>query len=401
MLRKDGMPDRPLPDTDAEKAAARFRHGLESVTGVPFTRGNEIEILQNGEEIFPAMLDAIRGAQRRIEFLTFVYWTGDVADEMANALAERARAGVEVFVLLDGFGAMPMRPDLLELMSDAGCQVRWYNPLPRLRVWKSDNRTHRKVLIVDGETGFTGGVGIAAEWEGAGDDPDHWRDNHFRIRGPAVRCLRGGFYGDWMETAESVAGGLDEPIVPREDGPCEMQVLVAQASIGWSAIVRLQDALVRLAQRRVRVQTPYFSPSAVQLDGLLDARRRGVELEFMIPGPYNDKRVSELASSVEIGRLIEAGAKLWRFQPTMLHSKTIIVDDEVASVGTANFNQRSINKDNELAVTVLDRGFAARLNEVWDGDLANCRLDGPEDWRRRGLMRRLAEKISRPMQSET
>lgn len=392
-------PDSGTPQCE-DAGADRFRHGLESVLGAPFTKGNDIRVLQNGEEIFPAMIEAIRGAQRRVEFLTFVYWTGDVATEMANALAERARAGVEVFVLLDGFGARPMRPDLLKMMEEAGCTVRWYNPLPRLRVWKTDNRTHRKVLIVDGETGFTGGVGIAAEWEGAGDDPDHWRDNHFVIRGPAVRCLRGGFYGDWMEATESVAGALDEPKRPDEHGPCEMQVLVAQASIGLSAIARLQEALVRLARRRLRVQTPYFSPAAVQLEALLDARRRGVEVEFMIPGPYNDKRVSELASSPEIGQLFEAGVKFWRFQPTMLHSKTILVDDCVTSVGTANYNQRSILKDNELAVTVLDRGFAARMEEVWEADLAHCVLNGPEDWRRRGILRRVAERISRPVQSE-
>ncbi len=386
---------------DADRRAARIRRALESALGVPFTNGNAIEILQNGEEIFPAMLDAIRGARERIEFVTFVYWTGDIAQRMAEALSERARAGVEVLVLLDGFGARPMNRELLDRMDEAGCRIRWFNPLPRLRAWQSDNRTHRKLLIVDGEVGFTGGVGIAAEWQGNGDRPEHWRDNHFRIRGPAVRGLRGGFYDDWMEAEETAGGALDALKELHVEGGLSMQVLVAQAAVGWSAIARLQDMLIRLAERYVRVQTPYFAPSGVQFDAVMDARRRGVEVEFMIPGPHTDLRISEYAGSDEIVAMLDAGCKLWRFQPTMLHSKLIAVDGEVATVGTANFNVRSVNKDNELAVTVLDRGFAARMDAIWQADKAQSLLDTPDQWHRRGVLRRVTETLSEPLKNES
>lgn len=395
------MPERTKASDDADRRAARIRQGLESAVGVPFTTGNEIELLQNGEEIFPAMLDAIRGARERVEFLTFVYWTGDIAKQMAEALAERARAGVEVFVLLDGFGARPMNPELLERMEEAGCRIRWFNPLPRLRAWQSDNRTHRKLLIVDGQIGFTGGVGIAEEWQGKGDRPGHWRDNHFLIRGPAVRGLRGGFYGDWMEAEETTVSALDALKELHSDGDTEMQVLLAQAAVGWSAMARLQDALIRLAERHVRVQTPYFAPAGMQLEAVLDARRRGVEVEFMIPGPHIDLRISEYAGSDEIVEMLDAGCRLWRFQPTMLHSKLILVDGEVATVGTANFNVRSVNKDNELAVTVLNRDFAARMNAVWEADRANSELDTAENWHSRGVLRRVAETLADPLRSES
>ncbi len=347
------------------------------------------------------MLGAIRGAQQRIEFLTYVYWTGDIATQMADALAGRAHAGVEVLIMLDSFGAKEMRPELIRQLEAAGCEVRWYNPLRTWRLWQIDNRTHRKLLVVDREVGFTGGVGIAKEWQGAGDRPENWRDNHFRIRGPAVRGLRGGFYGDWMEAVDTVAAALTETTELAHCGDCEMQVALAQASFGWGDIARQQDALIRLAERHIRIQSPYFAPSRMQFDAVLDARRRGVEIDVMIPGPHIDKRLSELSGSEEILRLLEAGVRLWRFQPTMLHSKLISIDGEAASVGTANFNERSVGKDNELMVTVLDREFTGRMDAIWEADRRQCRQDGLQEWRRRGILRRLKERLATPAQPQT
>jgi cardiolipin synthase len=393
-----------MKDSGESRALDRrtvIRHGLETALGIPFTGGNEIKILRNGEEIFPAMLEAVRNARRRIEFLTFVYWTGEIAEEMAHALSERARAGIEVFIMLDSFGAKPMRRELIQQVEQAGCRVRWFRPLATWRVWRSDNRTHRKVLVVDGEIGFTGGVGIAKEWQGAGDRPENWRDNHFRIRGPAVRGLRGGFYEDWMEAADTIAPALEHGTELAPCGGCEMQVTLGQASYGWGDIARLQDALMRLAERRIRIQTPYFAPTEMQVAALLDARRRGVEVEVMIPGPHIDKRVSELAGSDEISCLLKAGTKLWRFQPTMLHSKLVSIDGEAVSVGTANFNTRSVRKDSELMVTVLDGDFAAQMDAVWDADLRHCRQDRLQDWRKRGMVRRLKERLANPLQSQS
>ena len=379
----------------------RLRLGLETVLGVPFTAGNAIETFRNGDEIFPPMLEAIAAARWRVEFLTFVYWTGEVAEKFVEALSERARAGVEVMVMLDGFGARPMQPELLEQMQEAGVQVRWFRPLPRLHAWQTDNRTHRKLLICDGVVGFTGGVGIASEWEGDAEDPEHWRDSHFRIRGPAVLGLRGAFYGDWMERELSVGPALERLTDPGRPGDLDMQVIAASASVGRSRISSLHDALIGLAEQRIRIATAYFSPTSDTTDRLVGALARGVEVDILIPGPYIDKRVSELAGSEDIDALIHGGVRFWRYQPTMYHNKLLTVDGELASIGSANFNHRSVAKDDEIAVNVLDEGFTALMDRHFEEDLEHSEQVSEGAWEDRGLIRRALEFGSRQAESET
>ena len=379
----------------------RLRLGLETVLGIPFTSGNAIETFRNGDEIFPPMLEAIAAARHRIEFLTFVYWTGDIAERFVDALAERARAGVEVMVMLDGWGALPMPRELIDRMERAGAQVRWFRPLPRWRAWQTDNRTHRKVLVCDGRIGFTGGVGIAEEWEGAGDRPENWRDTHFRVQGPAVLALRGAFYEDWLERELTVAPALERVHDPGRPGALDAQVVPATASVGRSAISALHDALIVLARRRLRIATAYFSPTSDETERLVAAARRGVEVEVLIPGPHIDKRVSELAGSDAIGPLLEAGARFWRFQPTMLHTKLITVDGRLACIGSANFNHRSVAKDDEIAVNVLDDRFTALMDRHFDEDLARSEQVRPGDWHDRGLFRRALEALSSRVSPET
>ncbi|WP_186201859.1 phospholipase D-like domain-containing protein [Jannaschia seosinensis] len=390
-----------LLESNGEPRHDRIRRLLETTLGPAFTDGNQVDLLQNGVEIFPAMLKAIRESKRRIEFLTYIYWTGDIAKEMVEALSERARAGVEVMVLLDGLGARPMRKDYVERMEAAGCRIAWFRPLPRWRAWQTDNRTHRKILVCDGKVAFTGGVGIAAEWEGNAENPENWRDNHFQVQGPAVRGLRAAFYGDWMEANNTLADALSELEDLHGDGSMTTQVLLSQAAVGWNATARLQDTLSIIAEERMRIQTPYFTPGPIQTECLLAARKRGVEIEIMIPGPYIDKRVAEYSGSDAIGTLLDAGVRMWRYQPTMLHSKTITIDGELASVGSANFNERSIFKDNEVCLNVLDGGFTARMDEVFDADREKCEPLTPGSWRDRGPFRRTAEAVSNLTGRET
>lgn len=378
---------------EGDDRSAHLRRALESAMGSPFTTRNAIDILRNGDEIFPAMLDAIRSAERRIEFLTFIWWRGEAAREIGEALAERAQAGVEVFVMIDAYGGRPMEPDLCDRMERAGCRVVWFRPLTRLKFWRTDNRTHRKVLVVDGAVGFTGGVGLGENWEGDADSPLHWRDNHFRIRGPAVRPLRGAFWGNWFQMTGEAAGVLAELRDLDTPGDVTLQVALSESALGWSAIARLQDTLLRLARRHIRIQTPYFNPDETQTAAVLEARRRGVEVEFMIPGPHIDKRIAEYAGSLALGTMLEAGVKVWRFQPTMLHSKLILVDDDLVSVGSANFNARSVYKDDEMAVTAVHRGFAARMTDVWEADLARSELQDEVRWRKRDMLRRALERV--------
>lgn len=399
-------PRHPIPPRP-DPGARRLALALESALGTPFSPGNRVDVLRNGDQIFPAMLDAIAAARRRIEFLTFVYWQGEIAERFAEALAARARDGVETLVVLDGFGARPMSSNLVTLMQDAGVQVRWFRPLPRLKLWQSDNRTHRKALIIDGRVGFTGGVGIAAEWEGNADGPDHWRDTHFRIRGPAVAGLRAAFYEDWMEsggdlgplftvapTPTRVRPGVDET------GGTLAQVAPAGASVGLNSIARLHNALIRLARRRLRICTPYFSPDQTMADLLEAAAKRGVEVQVMMPGPIIDKRLSELAGAEHWERLMAAGVTLMRYQPTMLHAKLITIDGRLASIGSANFNQRSRLKDHEVAVNLLDAEMCALLDGHFDQDLELCEPVCPRRWGRRSMLRRALEAAASPLRSQ-
>jgi cardiolipin synthase len=256
-------------------------------------------------------------------------------------------------------------------------------------------------MVVDGRDGFTGGVGIAAEWEGAARDPTEWRDTHFRVRGPAVLGLRATFLDNWIETTHAAAVTLDTLCPAEPAGTLCVQVMRSTAGVGWSDVATLHEVLIRLAERRLRFVTPYFSPSAETTTRLLEAVERGVEVEIMIPGPHVDKRVSELASSDEIERLLEGGVRLYSFQPTMLHKKCVTVDGIFASVGSANLNHRSSVKDDEIMLNVADRGFAGEMDRHFDADAKRCRSIGPGEWRRRGAFRRAVEGAASLVKTET
>lgn len=377
----------------------RYRRVLVDAMGVPFTAGNRVDILENGDQIFPAMLDAIRRARVSVEFLTFCYWTGEIAVEFAEALAERAAAGVRVRVLLDYFGARPMDRGLTETMERAGVEVVWFRP-PTWRVWRFKHRTHRKILVCDGQVAFTGGVGIAQEWCGDARDPSEWRDTHFRVRGPSVPGLRAAFWGNWCETERPL--DLNDSAETQADpcGDLHVQVLRSTSSVGWSDIATLHRALLRLAERRVRIATGYFVPDEHILGLLCEAERRGVELELLTPGPYTDQRLAQEAGERDLLPLLDAGVDVFQFQPTMIHCKLITVDGVLSVIGSANFNQRSMRHDDEVALVVLDRDFTAALDRSYDRDLRRSRQVRREDWARRGPLKRLREWIAAGVRDE-
>lgn len=374
---------------------------LDGVLGIPFTDGNRVEVLRNGVEIFPPMLEAIEAAEYRIELLTFVYWQGDIARKFAEALARKASEGVTVRVLLDAFGASEMRQDLLDRMKAAGVDVRWFRPKARWKIWEVDNRTHRKVLVVDGRVGFTGGVGIAEEWEGDANNPDEWRDTHFRFTGPAVNGLQGAFYSNWAETGERIFDPVEHMPVAERAGDVRVQIVRATASTGWSDIASLQQLLISMASQRLRIASAYFVPDEDTIDNLCAAVARGVVVEIMMPGAHTDQRVSQLAGEAGFEALLEGGVTLWKYEQTMLHTKVITLDGGVACIGSANFNQRSMRKDDEIAVTVLDRNLVATLDRHFDEDLAHCQRVRAEDWHRRSWWQRALEVVASPFRSQT
>ncbi len=384
----DSAPAPPQPSHTATKI-------FETALGVPFFPDNSIVPLRNGDRAFPAMLEAIGAAETSIEMLTFVYWTGDIAQRMATALADRARAGVAVKLLLDGFGARAIDQSLLDRMTEAGVEIRWFRPLAQWRIWKTDNRTHRKVLVIDGRIGFTGGFGIAREWQGDAQDPQHWRDTHFRVMGPAVKGLRAAFWGNWMEVDHTVGDIPEHPAEPDTAGTVPVQVVRSTASVKWSDVALLFSLLISRATTRLWIATPYFAPDADTARQLCQAAGRGVDVQIMIPGPHIDKRISEYSASEVFESLIAAGVRLLRYQPTMLHLKQLLIDDTITVIGSANLNQRSMRKDDEVVLVVLDRGLAGELAADFVNDRERCVVERLEQWQNRGPLRRLAEGLSR------
>lgn len=377
---------------------ADYRRALEGTLGIGFTNGNRVQRLVNGVRIFPAMIEAIEAAEQSIEFLSFIYWQGDIAQRFGQVLAERARAGVRVRILLDSFGAASMPVSTLEALRGAGAEIAWFRPIKRWRFWQVDNRTHRKILIVDNRVGFTGGVGIAAEWDGDARNPDEWRETHFRLTGPVIDGLRGAFLSNWVEAGRrgfQDRWSMAVPLPEADRDGALIQVLRTSAAVNYSDIATLFRLVITLAQYRLRITTGYFVPDAVTIDMLCAAAARGVDIEVLMPGPHTDSRVARMAGEDAYRPLLEAGIRLYRYQPTMLHAKILLVDDVVAVSGSANFNHRSMGKDDEIAISIIHAPTFEALANDFDHDRARCHQVTLDEWQQRGLWQRCKEYIGR------
>lgn len=386
-----------MSDQDGGQAdrAQRLRRSVEGLVGVPATEGNEITRLRNGDEIFPAMLAAIRTASRTVDMLTFVYWKGAIATEFAEALAERAAAGVRVRLLLDAIGARQIEKPLLERIKEAGGQVEWFRPPAALKPRHLNHRTHRKVLVCDEDVAFTGGVGIAQEWCGDARDVSEWRDTHFRVRGPAVDGLRAAFAQNWAETGRP----LFDPDVDRfpeqpHCGTSTVQVVRGSSDIGWCDIATVFRALIQRAQTRIRVTTAYFNPDDDYIHDLGAAVKRGVQVQVLVPGDNIDKRTSQIVAQEDYQNLLDTGAQLWTYDTSMLHAKVMTVDSVAAVVGSPNVNQRSMNLDEEVALVVLDPQLAAQLDDDFDNDLQASTQVTAERWAKRGIVQKALERTT-------
>ena len=386
------------PDHASRDRTDEIRRSLEGILGVPATEGNRIDVLRNGNEIFPAMLEAIAGAEHTIDFLTFVYWRGEIGTTFAEALSERAQSGVRVRVLLDAWGAHRLDRALIDMMQDAGVRVRWFRPLHRLRPTKANHRTHRKVMVVDEETGFTGGVGIADEWNGDARNEGEWRDTHFRVQGPAVDGLRAAFLDNWIETDPDLfEATIDRFPAQPQPGEAVIQCIRGASETGASDMSTLRLALLQLAENRVRITTAYFVPDDELLDRLCAAGDRGVRVEVLLPGPHVDKRFVQLAGQSMFERLLEHGVRIWQFQPSMLHAKIMTVDGLVANVGSANFNARSTELDEEVNLVALDPGLARLLDEQFEEDVERSEEIAAGRWDDRSVVRRALEGLTKPL----
>jgi cardiolipin synthase A/B len=380
------LQDPPAPGT------ADFARMVEALTVAPLRQGNRVSVLRNGNEIFPAMLAAIRSASSTVNFATYVYWTGRIAPEFAKALAERAVAGVEVNVLLDAVGAAKMDRELVERLERAGATVAWFRPPKWYTLHKLNNRTHRKILVVDGRVGFTGGVGIAEEWTGDCEDPDHWRDTHVRVEGPASRDLLGGFLDNWAEATQCILSGSDHlPDVRGFDDGIQVQVTRSTAEKGSTDAEHLFYTAIACARERIWLTTAYFAPRRAFVDALCDAVGRGIDVRVLTNGPHIDKQVVRQAGRRSYERLLECGVRVFEYQRTMLHAKTLLVDSAWATVGSMNFDNRSFALNDELNLSLRDQTVVGELEKHFLADLDDARELDLAGWRARGAAARARE----------
>jgi cardiolipin synthase len=378
----------------------QFLREMGTLLGPPILGGNTVKALQNGDEIFPAMLEAIRGARRTITFETYIYWSGSIGKEFADALVERARAGVRVHVLLDWAGSLKMEDSLLDQMADAGVEIERFHPLHWYHLARLNNRTHRKLLVVDGTVGFTGGVGGADHWLGHAQDPEHWRDSHFRFEGPVVAQAQSVFNDNWIKaTGEVLRGDGYFPAI-RETGEAPAQLFSSSPSGGSDSMHLMYLMAIAAAERSIDLAASYFVPDQLVIDALLHARHRGIEVRVIVPGEHIDSDTVRHASRRSWGPLLEAGVRIATFEPAMFHCKVLIVDQWLVSVGSTNFDNRSFRLNAEASLNVYDRGLAVALTETFEADLARCREVTFAEWTRRPLLDRIREIIVVPLRSQ-
>jgi cardiolipin synthase A/B len=386
---------------ELDPASEDFMRAAEAVTGAPISWGSDVELLINGDAIFPRYLDAIRGAQRSVCLLTYVYWRGEIAHEVADALCERARAGVECNVIIDAMGGVKMERDIVARMIDAGVRVSRFRPPKPYAARRLANRTHRKILVADGRVGLTGGVGIAEEWTGDAQDPDHWRDTHVRVEGPVVRGLFGAFAENWLEaTGEVLVGPEYLPALEETEEGGPMQVVRSSAGVGDTNVEALYYMAIAAAQSSIELTAAYFVPRPAFTEALADAAGRGVRTRVLVPGPRIDKPPVRIAGHASYGRLLDAGVEIYEYEPTMLHAKSLVLDDVWASVGSVNFDNRSFQLHDEATLCVQSRAFAGRLHEQFERDLEVSERFTHERWIERGPLKRAAEASLRVARRE-
>ncbi len=372
----------------------QFVRSMNHLLGPGILGGNRIIALQNGGEIFPAMLEAIRGARETVTFETFIYWSGEIGRKFSEALSERARAGVKVHVLLDAVGTSKMEPEYLEDLKAAGVEVELYHPLHWYNLARINNRTHRKLLVVDGRVGFTGGVGIADVWDGYAQDKDHWRDSHYRLEGPAVAQMQAAFSDNWIKTRARVLFGREYFPELKPAGESLAQVFKSSRGEGSESVRLMYLLSIASATRTVRLQAAYFVPDELAIDTFVAARKRGVKIEIIVPGPHMDAKVVQRASRSLWGALLDAGVEIYEYQPTMYHCKVMIVDEQWVSVGSTNFDDRSFRLNDEANLNIYDAAFASEQIRVFEEDKAKARLMTRAEFKDRSKVGKLLDQIS-------
>jgi cardiolipin synthase A/B len=371
-----------------------FLQTMHALTGAPLAEGNSVTVLKNGVQIFPSMFAAIKAAKKTINLEFYIYWDGEIGRTFAEALAERARAGVQVKVILDAVGSSGMSQSLIDFMARNGVDLEWYHPLRWYTLSRVNHRTHRKLLIVDGEVGFSGGVGIADNWLGDADSKDHWRETVIRVEGPVVTQMQFAFMDNWVKSRGELLTGLDyfPQIKPRGDHIT--QVIKSSPSEGISTVKLLYIISIVAAERSIYINNAYFVPDPDTIRALEGAVRRGVDVRVVIPGDKTDVPIARQAGRLHYELLLRRGIRIFEYQPTMMHAKTMVVDGIWTTIGSSNFDDRSFRLNDEVNVNVYDEAIARQVETMFFEDVARSTEITPHKWLRRTAFDRLKEAFA-------
>ena len=378
----------------------QMRREMATLLGPAIVSGNEIRPLMNGDEIFPAMLQGIRSAKHTITFETYIYWSGQIGERFADALIERVRAGVSVHLMLDWVGCSKMAHTTLERMRAAGVDVERYHAVRWFTLGRLNNRTHRKILIIDGLLGYTGGVGIADQWSGQAEDPQHWRDMHFEVRGPVVAQMQSAFLDNWIKTTGRVLHGDRYFPALRPAGECAAQMFMSSPEGGSDSMRLMYLTAITAAEKSIDIEAAYFIPDRLMSRELISARKRGVRIRVLVPDKHLDSETVRIASKREWGPLMESGIEIYLYEPTMLHCKMLIFDRHMVSVGSTNFDMRSFELNDEASLNIYDNAFAAQMTETYEQDLKAATRYPLDHWQHRSWAQKLAELVLLPIRSQ-
>jgi cardiolipin synthase A/B len=389
----------PVVVPDLAITDSSFVPTIEAYTNAALSAGNRVDLLLNGDQIFPAQLAAIRSARKSITYAQYFYEDGRPAQQIVDAISQRCRAGIRARVLLDGFGTLKMPIELKQTLEQSGCFVATFRPLTPWTADNANNRNHRRVLVVDGRVGFTGGSGASSKWMGNGRQKGQWRETDVRLEGPAVNDLQGAFAENWLEaTGEMLGGDAFFAAVPRR-GAVAVQVVRSSPVSGSIAVYNMYLLAISAARRTIYLTNPYFLPDERMAKSLVEARGRGVRVVLLLPGAI-DNNIVRQASRAGFGRLLEAGVEIYEYQPGLLHAKTMVVDGVWATIGSANVDNRSFALNEEVNVALYDAPMAARLGQIFTADIAHSRRVDEARWRARGPVTRLLEWLAVPFRDQ-
>jgi cardiolipin synthase A/B len=381
-------------EADFATDSAEFRNTMAGVTGMPLVEGNRVEIYNDGDEFYPAMLEAIESARRSVTMEQFIFWDGRVGRRFAEAFADKAREGIPVKLLVDAIGSSTLGEKILRTLEAGGCQLAWFRPIHWYTLNRANLRTHRKSLIIDGQIAFTGGAGLADHWIGRAENEHEWRDVEVRVEGPAVAAQQSGFAQNWLLFTGEILSGPEFFPMPQMAGDVEVQTILSSPSSGAAAAATMYLIAVQCARNYLYIANPYFVPDARLIGILGQACRRGVNVKLMVAGKHNDTWWARQNSLRLYGRLLVAGVEIYEFEPTMLHQKTMVVDGAWATVGTANFDNRSFALSEETNVCFHDHVLVEQLQSNFLADLKRCEKVELADWRRRGLPQQIKEALA-------